>query len=507
MALLDVFFTICAKALTWLCVFLFIIFVGYCFYIKYIHLKYDHIPGPPRDSFFLGHSPTFLRVIKNDGLIYDKFLEWSETYGTVYRINVLHYVIMGVTCPEATKEILMSPKYPKDLMLYKRLFNLFGQRFLGNGLVTARDHEVWYKQRRIMDPAFSSLYLRGLMGTFNERAEKLMDKLSELADNNTEANMLQLVNGVTLDVIAKVAFGVDLDLLSNKSPFPKAIEACLKGMVYHIRDSSFRFNPKNWPFINEVREACRLLRTTGALWIHDRKAAMQNGEDVPKDILTQIIKTSSTEEIMTAEDEELMLDNFVTFFIAGQETTANQLAFCIMELARHPEILAKVTNEVDDVIGMKQEISYDDLGKLIYLSQVLKETLRIYPTAPGTSRDVHGDMEIDGIHLPGGFTCMFSSFATGRMEKFFKDPLKFDPDRFHPDAPRPYYCYYPFSLGPRSCLGKNFAQMEAKVVMAKLLQRFDFSLVPGQTFDIEDTGTLRPKSGVICNVRHRKYKN
>ncbi|KAE8287064.1 Cholesterol 24-hydroxylase [Larimichthys crocea] len=160
--------------------------------------------------------------------------------------------------------------------------------------------------------------------------------------------------------------------------------------------------------------------------------------------------------------------------------------------------------EVDEVIGMKKEISYDELGQLVYLSQVLKETLRMYPTAPGTSRDVMEDIVIDGVHIPRGVNCVFSSYVNGRMEKFFKDPLTFDPDRFHPDAPKPYYCYYPFALGPRSCLGQNFAQMEAKVVMAKLLQRFDFSLVPGQSFDILDNGTLRPKSGVVCSVRHRK---
>ncbi|XP_027896293.1 cholesterol 24-hydroxylase-like [Xiphophorus couchianus] len=507
MAVFAVLLSVGATVFTWLFFSLFIAFLAYCFYIKYIHMKYDHIPGPPRNSFFLGHSPTFVTIMKNDGIVHNKLLEWAETYGPVYRMNILHYIILVVTCPEATKEILMSPKYPKDRFLYKRMFNLFGQRFIGTGLVSAIDHETWYKQRRIMDPAFSTLYLRGLMGTFNERAEKLMDKLSDLADSNMQANMLQLVNCVTLDVIAKVAFGVDLDLLSNNSPFPKAIETCLKGIVYQVRDSLFQFKPKNWPFINEVRRACRLLRTTGAQWIRDRRTAMQNGDDVPKDILTQIIKTAATEENMPEEDEEFMLDNFVTFFIAGQETTANQLAFCIMELARHPEILDKVTKEVDDVIGMKQEISYDDLGKLVYLSQVLKETLRIYPTAPGTSREIHGDMMIDGVHLPGGFTCLLSSYAMGRMEKFFKEPLKFDPERFHPDAPKPYYCYFPFALGPRSCLGKNFAQMEAKVVMAKLLQRFDFSLIPGQTFDLQDTGTLRPRSGVICTVKHRKYKN
>uniref|UniRef100_A0A3Q3K3I5 Cytochrome P450, family 46, subfamily A, polypeptide 1, tandem duplicate 4 n=1 Tax=Monopterus albus TaxID=43700 RepID=A0A3Q3K3I5_MONAL len=292
---------------------------------------------------------------------------------------------------------------------------------------------------------------------------------------------------------SQVAFGVDLDLLKTSTPFPKAIETCLKGMVYSIEDIFFQFNPKNRPFIKEVREACRLLRTTGAQWIHERKTAMENGDDVPKDILTQIIKSNF------ALFEINVMINFSIYNILGQETTANQLAFCIMELARHPTILEK--QEVDDVIGLKLDISYDDLGQLIYLSQVLKETLRIYPTAPGTSRELPEDMVISGIHIPGGCICIFSSYATGRMEKFFKDPLTFDPDRFHPDAPKPYYCYYPFSLGPRSCLGQNFAQMEAKVVMAKLLQRFDFTLVPGQTFDILDTGTLRPKSGVVCTKK------
>ncbi|KAM6906582.1 cholesterol 24-hydroxylase-like [Lycodopsis pacificus] len=495
------------EILSWTTMFLlfliFILFLGYCLYVNHIHMKYDHIPGPPRDSFLFGHAATYVRVMRNGEIVHDKFLEWAENHGPVCRQNFLHYVVLLVTCPEGTKEVLMSPKYPKDRFFYSQIFNLFGQRFLGKGLVTAQDHEQWYKQRRIMDPAFSSLYLRGLIGTFNERAEKLMTTLSDVADNQTEASMLHLVNFLTLDVIAKVAFGVDLEQLKDRSRFPKAVQTCLKGMLLTVRDSFYKFNPKNRAFIKEVREACHLLRTTGAQWIQDRKTAMENGDNVPNDILTQIIKTAGKEESMTEEDEELMLDNFVTFFIAGHETTANQLAFCIMELARLPDILEKVRKEVDDVIGMKQDITCDDLGKLIYLSQVLKETLRIYPTAPGTSREIQEDIVIDGIHIPGGVTCFFSSYATGRMDKFFKDPLTFDPDRFHPDAPRPYYCYFPFALGPRSCLGKNFAQMEAKVVMAKLLQRFDFTLLPGQTFDLEDYGTLRPKSAVVCSVRHR----
>uniref|UniRef100_A0A667YQ81 Cholesterol 24-hydroxylase n=1 Tax=Myripristis murdjan TaxID=586833 RepID=A0A667YQ81_9TELE len=485
MGVFSLIFGWACHALWYLFFIVLIAFLGYSLYIKHIHMKYDHIPGPPRDSFFFGHTPTLLREMKAERVVHEKLLEWAQTYGPVYRINGLHRAIIFVSCPETTKEILMSPKYPKDKFIYKRLFNLFGQRFLGNGMVTAVNYEQWYKQRRIMDPAFSSLYLRGLMGTFNERAERLMDKLADFAICKKETSMLQQVNSVTLDVIAKVAFGVDLDLFKNTdSPFPKAIEVCLEGMVYYIRDVFFQLKPKNWPFINEVRQACKLLRDMGYRWIQARKTAIQNGEEVPKDILTQIIKSADKDEILMIPE-------------------SNQLAFCIMELGRHPDILEKARKEVDDVIGMKREISYDHLGKLVYLSQVLKETLRLYPIAPSTSREVHEDMVINGIHIPGGVVCTFSTYVMSRMGKFFKDPLMFDPDRFHPDAPKPYYCYYPFSLGPRSCLGQNFAQMEAKVVMAKLLQRFEFNLVPGQSFDIRDVGTLRPKDGVMSHIKHR----
>uniref|UniRef100_A0A3Q0RET5 Cytochrome P450, family 46, subfamily A, polypeptide 1, tandem duplicate 4 n=1 Tax=Amphilophus citrinellus TaxID=61819 RepID=A0A3Q0RET5_AMPCI len=501
MAVFSVLLSLAAPALMFLLLLLVIAFLGYCLYIKYIHMKYDHIPGPPRDSFFFGQSATLVKMMENDGNVHEKFLEWAEKYGPVYRLNVLHYVAVCTYCPETTKEILMSPKYPKEKLAYEKLFNLFGQRERERGRHTAKSHGL------DMNPGWLHLGHGAYMITCSAtEAPQLPPRGTSWKGSNHVLGVSSCLCMFVLDTF-QVAFGVDLDLLNNSSPFPKAIETCLRGMVYYVRDMFFEFKPKNRAYVNKVREAARLLRTTGAKWISERKTAIQNGDEVPKDILTQIIKSASQEESMTEEDEEFMLDNFVTFFIAGQETTANKLGFCIMELGRHPEILEKARKEVDDVIGMKRDISYDDLGELVYLSQVLKETLRIYPTAPGTARDVAEDMVIDGIHIPGGFSAVFSSYVCGRLDRFFKDPLKFDPDRFHPDAPKPYYCYYPFALGPRSCLGQNFAQMEAKVVMAKLLQRFDFTLVPGQTFDILDAGTLRPKSGVVCILSHRDYKD
>ncbi|XP_040189249.1 cholesterol 24-hydroxylase-like isoform X2 [Rana temporaria] len=448
-------------------------FILFCGYVFYIHRKYDHIPGPPRS-----------RVQK---------------YGPVVRLNFLHNVMILVTSPEAVKEFLMSPKYTKD-WFYSRLANMFGVRFMGRGLVTDRDYDHWHKQRRIMDPAFSRTYLIGMMAPFNEKAEDLVERLAEKADGKTEIGMHDMLCRVTLDVISKVAFGMDLNSIDDdQTPFPQAISLAMRGLV-EMRNPFLRFSMDKQQYIKDTQESLRLLRKTGRECINRRRKAIEDGEDIPVDILTQILKGAAQEDECDMED---LIDNFVTFFIAGQETTANQLSFTVIELARNPDILKKAQDEVDEVIGSKRDLEYDDLGKLQYLSQVLKESLRLYPTAPGTSRALEEETVIEGVRIPANSSLMFNSYIMGRMEQFYPDPLVFNPDRFHPDAPKPYFTYFPFSLGPRSCIGQVFAQMEAKVVMAKLLQRFEFELVEGQSFKINDTGSLRPMGGAVCRLRPR----
>ncbi|XP_069064402.1 cholesterol 24-hydroxylase-like isoform X2 [Pleurodeles waltl] len=474
-------------------------FLLFCCYVKYTHMRFDHIPGPPRESFLFGHLPLIMRIMKKNELFYDQALEWAEKYGPVMRLNFIQRPVIVVSSPEGVKEFLMSPKYKKD-KFYEKIFSLFGVRFLGSGLVTAQDYDHWHKQRRIMDPAFNRTYLMNLMGPFNEKAEELMEILAEKADGHEGVKMHEMMNRLTLDVIAKVAFGLELNALHDDStPFPRAITVVMKGMI-EVRNPLSQYMPGKQAFVKEVRESLMLLRRTGKECLEQRQKAIENGEDIPTDILTQILKGA---ELEGDYDVESMLDNFVTFFIAGHETTANQLSFLILELTRHPEILKKLQAEIDEVIGSKVNVDYSDLGKLQYLSQTLKEVLRLYPTAPGTSRLLEDELVIEGIRIPADVPVILNAYIMGRMDKYFKDPLTFDPDRFHPDAPKPYFTYFPFSLGPRSCIGQAFSQMEAKVVMVKLLQRFEFQLVPGQSFKIVDMGTLRTVDGVICTLRPR----
>ncbi|XP_069806119.1 cholesterol 24-hydroxylase-like [Dendropsophus ebraccatus] len=485
---------------------LLLVIIGFLFcfgYVFYMHLKYDHVPGPPRDSFFLGHLPTLLRLTKNNVVIYEPFFDWMEKYGPVVRLNLIHKVMVFVISPDAVKEFLMSPKYTKD-DFYDRMHSMFGIRFMGNGLLTDRNYDHWHKQRRIMDPSFSKTNLIESMRTFNDKAEDLMDRLVEKADWKSHVGMHDMMSRVTLDIIAKVGYGMELNAIcDDQTPFPQAISMAMRGMV-EARNPLSAINPFKQAVIREVKKNVDFLRDTGRQRIELRMKAIHDGEAIPKDILTQILKAAELEGGCTMDD---FIDNFVTFFIAGQETTANQLSFAVQELAQHPEILARVQAEVDEVIGSKRDIKYEDLGKLQYLSQVLKETLRLYPTAPGTSRTIEEEMMVEGVRIPAGSNVMFNTYIMCRMEKYYPDPLVFNPDRFHPDAPKPGYVYFPFSLGPRTCIGQVFAQMEAKVVMAKLIQRYEFELVEGQSLKILDTGTLRPLDGVICRLRPRgEYK-
>ncbi|NXM41921.1 CP46A hydroxylase, partial [Gymnorhina tibicen] len=394
----------------------------------------------------------------------------------------------------------MSPQHPKDPMVYGTLFSLFGERFIGNGLVTVCNHEHWRKQRRIMDPAFSRSYLIGLMETFNEKAEELMEKLEEKADGKTEFSMLSMMSRVTMDIIGKVAFGLELNALSDdQTPLPNAVTKIMEGLN-KARIPLIRFMPGQRKLVKEAKESVRLLRRVGKECIDRRREAIQNGKEATLDILTQILKGDALEE---TRDDENILDNFITFFVAGHETSANQMTFTVMALGQHPEILERAQAEVDEVLGAKRDVDYEDLGKLTYLSQVLKESLRLYPPVSGTLRRLEKEHVISGIRIPANTTVFLNTYIMGRMEKFFKDPLTFDPERFSKDAPRPYYCYFPFSLGPRSCIGQVFAQMEVKVVMAKLLQRFEIQLVPGQSFKLVEAGTLKPLDGVICKLKPR----
>lgn len=166
----------------------------------------------------------------------------------------------------------------------------------------------------------------------------------------------------------------------------------------------------------------------------------------------------------------------------------------------------RIIQEIEAVLGCRQFVEYVDLGNLQFLGQTLKESLRLHPPIGGTTRITTKDENIGGHLLPRGTSVNISAFIMHRYSGAWQEPDKFDPDRFSPASKGeiPHSVFFPFSLGPRTCIGQTFAQFEARVLMARLLQEFELSLCPGQDeIQHEERLTLRPKGGVLCTLKRR----
>ncbi|KAJ8045987.1 Cholesterol 24-hydroxylase [Holothuria leucospilota] len=476
-------------------------FLAACVFLYRLHSRYDHLPGPKRTSFFMGNASEFRSAIERQIPFIQRMLELQQEFGPVYVIFFFHQAFISVADPATVKELLMNDIHTKPDS-YKVLYEVYGVRFMGKGLVTEQDHSKWYNHRKIFNPAFHRKHLMGLMSYFNTSSDKLVLKLKDDVDTGKAVPLMDGFSRTTLDVIAKAGFGMTQELILDESPFVEAVETSFQGMRNQFRKPYDLIFPSHWKFRREVQRAVQCLRDTGEELISKSRKALLMGEDLPNNILGIIMKYSNPSEDQF--DMETMVDEFLTFFVAGQETTGNLLGFAMVQLGGHPEILKRVRDEIDAVVGDKDFIEYEDVMKMEYTLLVLKETLRLYSPAVGTVRRLAYDMTVCGHHIPAGSSVQMSHYIMARMEKFFKNPLTFDPERFLRDEDKPLYAYFPFSLGTRSCIGQQFALIEARVILAKLYQNYDFKLDPTQSFGILDQITLKPKGQCMNYIYSRQ---
>ncbi|HYO73340.1 MAG TPA: cytochrome P450, partial [Archangium sp.] len=258
--------------------------------------------------------------------------------------------------------------------------------------------------------------------------------------------------------------------------------------------------PLSWPTPRNrrVREALRTIDTTFREMIRQRR--VDHGQR--KDMLSSLVQVRDEQGQPLGEDQ--LHDDLLTLY-SGHESTALSLGWTWYLLARHPEVLARVRQEVDTVLGGRPP-ALEHLPQLRYTLQVIKESLRLYPVIFMLARAPTKDLEIAGYHLPRGQMVLMPPYIIHRDEKFFPDPERFDPDRFLPEREKqlPRYAYLPFGAGPHTCIGNHFALMEKQLIVATMMQRLNVELVDGQELAPEVlTVTLRP-SHLKMRVEHRK---
>ncbi|XP_041469505.1 cholesterol 24-hydroxylase-like [Lytechinus variegatus] len=484
-------------------------FVVFTLFLYRFNRKYGHLPCPRPTGFFTGHLSHFNAVAKK--LDFPPLLlmyQWTRELGPVFYLRFVLQPMVVCSDSKAVKEVCLDSRHLKPQSMYVGFYSVFGERFMGNGLVSQTDHEKWHTRRALLNPAFNRKYLMQMMDLFNDSATRLRDHLVPLADGKTLVKMLDHFNDVTLDVIAKVGFDMDINAVERPDcPFPSAVALALEGMDVIFKQPMMMVDPRSKArkYRRSVRDAIKLVRKFGKDCIEQRRAAKKRGEELPKDILTCILEVEDDlcngQNIDTAD----MIDEFGTFFVAGQETTSNLLAFTLLESGRHEDVAKRLKAEVDEVLGNKPNIEYSDLPKLEYMSRVFKETMRLNPPVSGVIRGLACDVNSSGYVIPKGSNIFFGTYLTSRQEEYFDDPLLFNPDRFIPtdELPRHLYAYFPFAIGQRNCIGQQLALIESKVILAKLLQSFDFRLEQSQRHVLLSNVTNKPFDRCKNYISHR----
>ncbi|HND56063.1 MAG TPA: cytochrome P450, partial [Pirellulaceae bacterium] len=204
--------------------------------------------------------------------------------------------------------------------------------------------------------------------------------------------------------------------------------------------------------------------------------------------------------------DEQVRDQCVTFFLAGHDTTASALLWVGWALASNPDVAERAAAEVDQVLGGR-EPTFEDAARLPFVGQVIKETLRRYPPAIGlVAREATEDVEIGGWKLRRGSLARVISYVVHHDERWFPNPLSFDPDRFGPERVDsiPRCAYLPFGAGPRACIGAGLATLEMTLFVAALLQRFRLRPVEGQREPkLDPSMSLRPIGGMRLRASRR----
>jgi len=255
-----------------------------------------------------------------------------------------------------------------------------------------------------------------------------------------------------------------------------------------------------WPQVIKFRKARRRVDETVNRMIESH---LNGSKRDSGDLLSMMIEAMPN--VDTPEGREQLRDQVVTIFLAGYETTANALSWTFRLLGENPEVEQRLMAEVDEVLNGRMA-SVEDVPQLKYAEMVLAEAMRLYPPAWAMVRQGLNDFQLGEYFLPAGTTVMMSQWVMHRSEEFWPDPLRFDPERFRPEAKagRPKFAYFPFGGGGRQCIGEAFAWMEGALLMATLLQKYRFRLVPLQTFEPQSLITLRPRNGVkvVAEVRN-----
>jgi len=457
----------------------------------------DPIPHPPRTP-WLGNllSLGATSPVQN-------MAKLARQYWPIYWLDMRGKPLVVVSGHALVDELCDESRFDKSVRGALRLV----RNFAGDGLFTAYTQEPnWSKAHNILLPNFSQRAMQGYHAMMLDIAEQLVLKWERL-NADDEVDVVHDMTSLTLDTIALCGFDYRFNSFYRETnhPFVDAIGGALSGtmeqsgrlpledLIRKDRDRKLRADIRH---MNETVDGI----------IRERR---ESGEDLGRkqDLLSYMLSGVDKKTGEGLDDLNIRYQ-IITFLIAGHETTSGLLSFAIYALLNNPHVLARAYDEVDRVLGSdpSRAPSYAQVNQLTYVSQILKETLRLWPTAPAFALAPHKDTVIGGQYkMKKSYQIVVLAGALHRDPAVWGDNAEvFDPDNFNREAERarPANAYKPFGNGQRACIGRQFALQEATLVLGMILQRFKLIDHKRYQLKIKESLTIKP-DGLTITLKRR----
>lgn len=434
-------------------------------------------PGLP----IVGNTFEYLR----DPLAFLRRLLREYGQERLVRINVGGRITTLMLKPEETKQVIQenNRNYGRG-----KSFAIL-REFLGNGLLTS-EGDFWRRQRRLAQPAFHRQKLTMLAETMIDEAMNWVDRL-EKSNTRQPIDSLASTTDATLRIVTKTLFGSSLgerldDLARALANMNHVVN---NAVINPIRLPRWVPTPDNRAFVRASQKLNGLIYGI----IQTRR---QSGDE--RDDLLDMLLHATDEETGEQMSDGQLRDEMLTLFTAGYETTAVSMAWTMYLLAQHPDVLSRAKAEIRAVLGQRDRPSADDLRAMPYLSQIINESLRLYPPAWLMSRLSLGPDRLGNYTLEANQGVLVSPYILHHDPDSWPDPERFIPDRFAAEMikDRHPYAFMPFGGGPRLCIGNQFALMEMQALLTILLHRFDLRPAPGLSVTTQPLISLRPKQTI-----------
>jgi cytochrome P450 len=448
--------------------------------------KYRFPPGFERNLVWLA-----LRRVRPANPIL-LFQQLTREYGDIvhYKIGWNHIVFLNH--PDYIREILVVQN---DNFIKERTVRR-SKMLLGEGMITA-EGAAHRAQRQVVQPAFHRQRIPEYAASAVEHGTRMRESWRDGEQRDIAAEMMHL----SLKVVADTLFATDLrhevDELADAINRIMGLYNFLVMLpaaewLVHVRP------PGLAAFVRARKRIDSVVHRMIAA--HRQKMASEQNSDARS--LLDLMLAASPDRSETAEQS--LRDQVITIFLAGYETVANALAWTWYLLSENSDSERRMHEEIDrELLGRLP--TYEDIPRLRYVEMVLAESMRLYHPAWAMGRYARADFQLGEYFLPAKTTVLMSQFIMHRDARYFPDPLRFDPERFTPEAKssRTKFTYFPFGAGPRQCIGESFAWMEGILLLATIAQKWKLKLIPGQQIEPEPLITLRPKYGMRMLVEER----